>query len=198
MLKTIVLSTLASFIAVSSSYAYDIWVIKDSLNRYTCPDIRCGMVGAIYHGQKVELLDEKEGWTRITKYYDASCLNGVSQFVDSGNNKCTQDNGIINGQMAEWVQSEYLSLMKPEKTVIPKEDENKYRLVKASDDFNLYKDQFASLAKKLIADGKCTEKDFIETGGWLKSTLNNTKPKYFTYCGGFKNSNKIYMSPTTK
>jgi hypothetical protein len=80
-------------------------------------------------------------------------------------------------------------------TVVANADEINYvALVKGSDDYNLYKKIFASSAKKLIKSGKCDANDFAEMGGWIKSSNYLVKPIYFTYCGGMRNENKLYLN----
>lgn len=69
-------------------------------------------------------------------------------------------------------------------------------LVKDSDDFRLHKAQFATAARKLIDARTCTEGDFLEMGGWMKSTSQGPNA-CFTYCGGMTNSNKVYLDVST-
>ena len=85
------------------------WVTSDRLNRRTCPSTDCGIVGQNFFRQGVEVFEEQDGWVRISKYYDASCFDGVSEYVDRGNNRCDQKNGVVNGKLAEWVSTEFLS-----------------------------------------------------------------------------------------
>lgn len=73
-----------------------------------------------------------------------------------------------------------------------------YALVQGSDDYQIHKDIFAKTASKLIVSGRCTEDDFMELGGWLKSTNYKSKPIYFTYCGGFTLKNKIYLNTSSR
>lgn len=80
-----------------------LFVNVERVQRRTCPSITCGDVGWIAERQVVEALEHRDGWVRITKPYDASCKNGVSEYVDAGENTCTTDNGITNGRFAEWV-----------------------------------------------------------------------------------------------
>jgi hypothetical protein len=72
------------------------------------------------------------------------------------------------------------------------------KLLAQSDDFALYHAQFAGIASKLIAAGRCTEAEFQEQGGFTKSvTLHRTEPVYFVYCGGMSPNNKIYVNGDT-
>jgi hypothetical protein len=81
--------------------AADTWVASDRLNRRTCPDVRCGVVGSFMFREGVTIYEERNGWARVSKYQDAFCVNGLSQFVESGNAACVPSNGIVDGQFAE-------------------------------------------------------------------------------------------------
>ena len=72
-----------------------------------------------------------------------------------------------------------------------------YALVSGSDDYRKYKDVFAQTASKLIPSGQCTAQDFKERGGWIKSTSHKGGPVYFTYCGGMRVQNRLYLNAAT-
>lgn len=194
MRKLIFAAALAA-ISIPAHAVGDSWVTVGNLNRRTCPMPTCGIVGMLKFREKAVILEEKGGWARITKYYNASCVNGISQYVDSGNGKCESSNGINNGQLAEWVASKHLSPDRPEDPAA--NAPASYVLVKGSDDFRIYKDAFAKAANKLIASGRCSAGDFQEMGGWMKSSNHRSKPIYFTYCGGMHSSNKVYLNAAT-
>lgn len=194
MKKLILVATLAA-LSVPAHAARDGWGTVDNLNRRTCPAPKCGVVGALKFREKATILEEKDGWVRITKYYDASCVNGISQYVDSGNKKCVSSNGINNGEFAEWVYAKYLSSTRPADPAA--NTPASYALVKGSDDFRIYKDAFDKAADQLITSGKCSAGDFREMGGWMKSSNHRSKPIYFTYCGGMRSSNKVYLNAAT-
>lgn len=168
------------------------WVTVDSLNRRTCPEASCGVVGKLGFREKATILEEKEGWARITKYYDASCRNGRSEYVDEGNSLCVPSNGIENGSLAEWVSARYLSATRPADPGAGAA--GNYALVKGSDDYRIYKDTFAKAAGQLVASGRCSAADFKEMGGWVKSSQ---APMYFMYCGGMTIQNKVYLNAET-
>ena len=86
--------------------------------------------------ESVTIHEEKSGWARVTHYYDASCFNGQSRFVDAGNAACTATNGIVNGQLAEWVSVQYLSSMRPPDPAAGATGD--YALVSGSDDYGKY------------------------------------------------------------
>ncbi len=194
MKRLVLVATLAT-LSVPAHAARDGWVTVDNLNRRTCPAATCGVVGVLKFREKATILEEKGGWARITRYYDASCVNGISQYVDSGNGKCVAANGITNGEFAEWVSAKHLSPTRPADPAASAPAN--YALVKGSDDFRIYKDAFAKAADQLIASGQCSAGDFREMGGWMKSSNHKSKPVYFTYCGGMRSSNKVYLNAAT-
>ncbi|WP_089728384.1 SH3 domain-containing protein [Candidatus Thiosymbion oneisti] len=194
-MKRLILVAALVALTMPAYAARDGWVTVDNLNRRTCPASTCGIVGVLKFREKATILEEKAGWARITKYYDASCVNGLSHYVDSSNKKCVSSNGINNGKFAEWVSAKYLSSTRPPDPAATASAN--YALVKGSDDFRIYKDAFAIVADQLIASGKCSANDFREMGGWMKSSNHRSKPIYFTYCGGMRSSNKIYLNAAT-
>lgn len=141
-------------------------------------------------------MEERKGWVRITKPYDANCEGGKSLYVDAGLAACTAKNGIVDGQFAEWVEKAKLSKVQPADPALTATlDET---VIAQSDDFERHRRGFAKLAKKLIGDGRCTEADLREQGGFVKSVDQyRNQPVYFTYCGGTSLSNKIYVNAVT-
>lgn len=176
---------------------HTLFVNVERVQRRTCPNITCGDVGWIAERQVVEALEQRDGWVRITKPYDASCKNGTSEYVDAGKSTCTADNGITDGRFAEWVPMSALSKKRPDDPAATATGNE--ALVAQSDDFKRYREAFTEVTTKLIADGRCTAADFQEQGGWMKS-VNQYKdePVYFTYCGGMTLDNKIYMNAKTR
>ena len=174
----------------------DAWVTADRLNRRTCPQPSCGSVGVQFRGDGVTIYERSNGWARITGPYNASCFNGVSEYVDSGNDACEEANGIVDGRFAEWVSAQYLSSERPPGPAAGATGD--YALVSGSDDYAAYKDAFAKAASGLIANGSCSRADFEEMGGWLKSSLRGAEePVYFTYCGGLTLDDRIYFNAST-
>ena len=172
---------------------HTLFVNVERVQRRTCPNITCGDVGWIAEPQVVEALEQRDGWVRITKSYDALCKNSVSEYIDGGKDTCTADNGIRDGRFAEWVPMSALIKERPaDPAATATGDES---MVAQSDDFKRYREAFTEVAARLIADGRCTRADFQEQGGWMKS-VNQYKdePVYFTYCGGMPSASKIYMN----
>src|SRR5690606_32521584 len=101
--------------------------------------------------ERVTILEEREGWARITEPYDASCIAGRSEYVDSGNDACDPSNGIVDGKFSEWVSLQYLSEEAPPDPAAGAT--GLHALIANSDDYRRYADAFASAASQLLADG---------------------------------------------
>lgn len=183
-------------LAAPSGDAERMWVSTQRVDRRTCPSITCGSVGWIAFRQAVEPLERHDGWVRITKRYDGSCRNGVSEYVDKGDKSCSAKNGILDGRFAEWVPESALTAKQPpDPAASATADES---IVAQSDNFSQHHKIFAQVAQHLIAEGRCTAGDFQEMGGWLKSVNEHkNEPVYFTYCGGMTSANRVYMNAST-
>ena len=98
--------------------------------------------------------------------------------------------------MAEWVHSGYLTANRP---ADPSKTATAYeRIISGSDDFKMYRTQFAKAAHELIDSNRCTEKDFENMGGWTKSTTTyRDQPVYFIYCGKMIIENRLYLDVRT-
>lgn len=179
----------------TSSNASAMWVTAERIDRHTCPSKKCGVVGTFDFREPAAVAETKDGWARVSRYYDASCRSGRSEFVETGNAECVRANGILDGQFAEWVEAKNLSSTRPSdpaETALADE-----ALVKDSDDFSRYRRAFAKAAQELIAEGECTASDFQEMGGFMKSQNQKSEPIYFTYCGGMSLANRIYVNAET-
>jgi hypothetical protein len=181
----------ASILSAPTSAAADdaMWVAAgDGAGRHTCPSIECGVVGRLLYREGATVLEVKNGWGRVSRHYNASCVGGRSEYVDHGRSDCVPENGIENGRFAEWVQLNQLSAQRPADPGAGATGVAK--LVAQSDDFHLYEAEFVSAAEALIASGDCNPRDFTDMGGWLKAT--NKPGIYFTYCGS--GSDRIYLN----
>ena len=177
-------------------YAGEIlWNTADRLNRRTCPSTDCGVVGRLFHREKVTVLERVGEWVRITQPYNASCQGGRSQFVDEGNSACVSENGIRDGKFAEWVSANYLSAARPPDPSAGATGD--LALVKDSDDYSKYSQIFAKAARNLIRSGQCSEADFKNNGGWVKSYTKRSQPIYFMYCGRAHVNNRIYLDASS-
>lgn len=167
------------------------WAATQRSDRHTCPSERCGVVGQLMFRESAHVYERRDGWARISEPYLAGCANGRSDYVDTGNADCVEDNGIVGGRLAEWVQLSTLTETRPADPAQTAEaDEG---LVAHSDDFAQHRAAFVRAANTLIRQGRCTPVDFQEQGGWVKSSNHRDQPIYFTYCGGMSASNRIYL-----
>ena len=179
---------------VETSYQY--WVTSDRLNRRTCPSTDCGVVGQFFFREGTDVFEERDGWARVSRYYDAFCVNGRSEYVDSGDSRCDPENGIVDGNFAEWVATDFISANRPSDPAADATGVD--ALISGSDDFQRYRIAFAQAAQSLISSGQCSEADFRRMGGWIKSTVNyRDQPIYFLYCGGWTISNRLYLNAET-
>ena len=83
------LALMAAATSVPAYASETAWVASERLNRRTCPDTNCGAVGQFFYREGVQILEKRGGWARVTKYYDESCYNGRSAYVDAGNAACS-------------------------------------------------------------------------------------------------------------
>jgi len=155
-----------------------LWATSERLNRRTCPSDSCGVVGQLFFREGVTVHEQRDRWARITQPYDASWVGGRSEYVDTGNAACDPANGITEGQFAEWVSTAYLSETRPPDPAAGAAGIE--ALLAGSDDFARYRTAFAEAAQSLIAQRRCTERDFRDMGGWVKSTNHRNQPIYLT------------------
>jgi hypothetical protein len=85
------------------------WVNVDDGVRRTCPSMTCGTIGRFFAGESVVVYESADGWSRVSRYYSAGCHGGRSSFVDAGPSECTPQNGIRDGEFAEWIRSNALA-----------------------------------------------------------------------------------------
>lgn len=171
------------------------WVGVERLNRRTCPSTDCGIVGQFFYREAIQVWEENNGWARVTDYYSASCLGGRSEYVDVGNSTCSADNGIENGRFAEWVSKEHLTASRPPNPSQGTSGDE--QLVAGSDDFMRYRVEFTQAAQALISQRHCTEQDFLNIGGWIKSMNYRDQPVYFTYCESRGSTVQHYLNVRT-
>lgn len=71
------------------------------------------------------------------------------------------------------------------------------RLVASSDDLEQHRTAFTRAAIELVDNRTCTDAEFIENGGWVRSTSFGSRPIYFVYCGGSTVANRQYLDAAT-
>lgn len=150
------------------------YVTADRLNVRIAPSLDAEVTGVLYGGQRVEVLEVQEGWSRISRYYD-------------------EGTGAGSVRVARWVASAYLSNTWPDDDGVRVDAESPLgRAIDRSDDAHLYRSSFLTAARRLIERGQCTVSDFEDIGGWVWSP-GRGESVYFTYCGGRYASNRIYL-----
>ncbi|MEF1311058.1 SH3 domain-containing protein [Vibrio mytili] len=147
------------------------YVIERRLNVYNKPDNNALVVDVMYKGEKVAILEKKEGWYRISDYL---------VYEEGGE------------ETAEWVDAKGLSDALP----VIEEQESLEILdgyLQKSDDLAAHLDIFRDKTQQLLNDETCHPGDFEELGGWVRSVTYDQRNVYFIYCGGLQQQNKIYL-----
>jgi uncharacterized protein YgiM (DUF1202 family) len=205
----VTLTVLITIFTVSTAFAAvdstgDFIVTAGTLNVRLAPSTTGKMRGKLHRGQVVEVLEVKQGWARISRYY-----NGASEG--------------LSGTVAHWVYAMHLATLPagsdrttstatevqaakspPEaQPAMPPPGEEIVvgapilDAIKSSDDLPKYQATFAWISAKLVDSGTCKISDFRDIGGWWRSADHKPRPVYYTYCGGGSNSDRIYMDTTT-
>ena len=143
------------------------------------PNKKGSITSSIYENQQVNVYEIKQGWGRVSEYYNGE-VEGKT------------------GMVARWVFMKHLSKNPP----IEKEsDKTKISILekalKSSDNYSRYKKSFIKASEDLIKEKTCTVNDFKEMGGWMRSPAYSPKPIFFTYCGGMIKENRIYLNAKT-
>lgn len=172
----------------------EMWVSAERLNIRSCASEKCGRTGWALSGEKLTIYEVNGEWGRISEPTDAFCEDGWSAQIDDGDRRCVPENGVTDGHLARWVSLRHLAEVPPEPASDPEECSSGF--LASSDNYEIYAREFCAAAVRLIAERKCTERDFKESGGWWASTTH-PKGTFFTYCGGMALSNKIYLDART-
>ncbi len=154
----------------------DYYVSPERLGVRESPNVDAFIEGVVYRGEKVHVLEKKDGWGRISPYY---------VYEDDG------------PEVAEWIPMDALLEVPPTIT-----DEERTKTVSGyieeSDDFKQHFESFIKTTDALLKEGTCTPLDFEETSGWIRSVTFSDREVYFVYCGGLKQANKIYLDVQTQ
>ncbi|GLT20062.1 hypothetical protein GCM10007938_38450 [Vibrio zhanjiangensis] len=153
----------------------DYYVSPPKLGVREAPTYDAFVESVVYRGEKLHILEKKNGWGRISRYY---------VYEEGGD------------EIAEWVPMEALLEIAP---TITKEErvETVSSYVEKSDDFKQHFEMFVKMTDKLLKDKTCTPEDFEETHGWVRSLAFKYRDVYFVYCGGIKQANKVYLDVRT-
>lgn len=190
----VTLAILGSIFAVSAAFAEatspGIFVVNTAtLNVRLAANTSGKVADRLFSGQKVEVFEVRDGWARVSPYYDG------------------QSEGLA-GNVARWVFATHLSTessvgkMAATETAKPPEppaferidaDSPIYEAIAASDDLQKYQHLFAAVSQQLIDSGQCQLSDFRDIGGWWKSPAHQPRPVYYTYCGGATDNDRIYL-----
>lgn len=166
MLKTLIVLfalVLPSLALAEATKAGSYYVTEDYLEEFLAPSSKAKVTNKIYRGQKVDVLELKAGWARVSRYYNGD-VEGVS------------------GNVARWVFAKGLSTAKPadlpspalksdtriEPSALPKVDQNG---ITAEDLKILHKG-----ALFMLNSGRCSR---VEYGDKSVSKPNT----YYVNCG---------------
>ena len=200
----VTLTVLLAMIAISTANAAatspgDFVVTVGTLNVRLAPNTTGQTSSRLHRGQVVEVLEVRQGWARISRFYDGSSEG-------------------LSGNVAQWVFATHLSLnpsveapsarpsAKPPVEVLPAQPPPGEKIIvtaslldaiKSSDDLPKYESTFAWVSTRLVDTGTCKLSDFRDIGGWWRSAAHKPRPVYYTYCGGGSNSDRIYVDTTT-
>lgn len=153
----------------------DYYVSPPKLGVREMPNFNAFVESVVYRGDKLHILEQRDGWGRISPYY---------VYEDDG------------PEVAEWVPMEALLEVAP--TITKQERrETVSQYIESSDDFKQHFEMFIKATDSLLKEGTCTPEDFEETQGWVRSVTFNEQDAYFVYCGGLKQANKIYLNVQT-
>jgi hypothetical protein len=108
-LRLLALAAVAGALPVPAATQERMAIQVEDVKRRTCPSMECGVIGRFFSGESVPVYESRNGWSRVSGYYSAGCHDGRSAFVELGPSACTEANGIVRGEFAEWVRSEFLT-----------------------------------------------------------------------------------------
>lgn len=124
--------------------------VRDEVaGEHLAPSEEAEEVNRLYRGQEVEVFEEIEGWSRVTRYYD---------------------HHLDRNRVARWLKTSSLGLDKP---APPNHGLPNTRLGKAlakSDDVGRYWKRFMRAARVAMERGLVEEDDFVESRGWIRSS----------------------------
>ncbi len=174
----------ASFAAAQSPGNYV--VTAGTLNVRLAPNTAGKGKCKLHRGEKVEVLEVKDGWARISRYYDGGSEG-------------------LSGDVAHWVFARHLSATPAAEGLPAKPPAGEnivvssqiLEAIKSSDDLPKYRNTFAWVSAKLVDSGTCKLSDFRDIGGWWRSAAHKPGPVYYTYCGGGSNNDRIYVNAVT-
>jgi hypothetical protein len=208
---------LAVFIAVfttspafaEAKYPGDFVVTADTLNVRLAANTRGKVAGRLQQSDKIEVLEVRDGWARISAYYGVE-VGGQSQNVARwvfathlspalpAADKVEEGATIVEAMMSSDDLNGYQDTADADQPV-QRIDANSpiVAAIKASEDLAKYMGTFVSVSGKLIDAGECQLSDFEDIGGWWKSVDHQPRPIYYTYCGGASNNHRVFVNVST-
>ena len=92
------------------------WVTARELDRHSCPDPACPVVGRNRLGDAITMYERLGKWVRISAFtVDPGCAdNRPALYVRQGSRACLAKHGYReDGSFAEWVQGDHLTTRRP-------------------------------------------------------------------------------------
>jgi hypothetical protein len=162
-----------SFVSADSEFA-TMYVAAESTDMFLCPDGDCPVTNTVYYGQLVDVFEERNSWSRVSEYYDASSER--AEFPS-----------ISDATVARWVRSNDLTDVPP----TPKDElsadqryfDERIQGISKPGEYGLTEDDILLIrryAYGMLATGQC---DRIEYGDKSVSKPNT----YFVNCGEAQN-----------
>jgi hypothetical protein len=164
-LVSILICSDAVFAQASKRGTY--YVRENVLEEHLAPSSTASVTNRIYFRQKVEVFELKDGWARVSKYYDGS-VEGK------------------NGQVARWVSANGLSVNRPQELTqptVPTDPRIAKDAIPKVGSGGLTEQDVQTLYKgalKFLNSGKCSRIEFAD-----KSTSKTNT--YYVNCGGLSN-----------
>ena len=181
-MRAILASSLLSFGLTSIAFAGErtMYVAGDSLNVRLCAGSECCVASRLSINEQVQVLEEAEGWARISVYYDA-----VTE-----RRSCTKppDEGLV----AQWVSLDFLTATVPDgfdpNAWYGLLSDRRIRGIPKVGDYGLKRNDLEIIrryASQLLLNGTC---EAIETGNksvsreetYYVACKGESKQRYFT------------------
>jgi hypothetical protein len=154
------------------------FVFDRAVQAHSCATAECPVLTEHHFRSRVEILELKEGWARLTEFRNP-CEGAQSEFSDT--EECNPLSGITPTPIAEWVAVSGLTAKQPPDPGAKATELAKF--VAGSDDFDLYEAQFVAALPQIVALGTCTTGDIEKMNGWRKAPEFNPRSVYSIVCG---------------
>ena len=164
---TILFLTTAVHLSAATNLTSKYFVNTETLKVRVAPNAESLHSYSIYKNYTVSVHEIKNGWARISRY------------------KTIKVNATLKKE-AKWVSAEFITPIKRNTSLI--------KVLTYSDNYQIHENIFHDASQQLINNKTCTINDFKIMRGWVESPSNNI---YFTYCGGFKKYDKVYLDVET-